>query len=159
MRITLILQIVEPASGRILAVRKSAKSITLAGYEHFIRAACDPAGRPPLINTLGIGWGPGSTTPFDENQTSLQGSNTSLKLAGWTYDPATNRRSCTFSASWGVGEPVAQLILIGELGLFRSDGVMVDRTPITPTPKYAQHAALVHAVLDLAQSETAFTFS
>lgn len=156
MKIILRLSIVDPRTGRVVRSVARARSLTNAGYEFLLRAACDPAGRPGVISRVGIGWGPGSTTPFDPGQTGLQGDGTSIRDATWIYDPATDRRQCRFRASWPAGDPVAQTILIGELGLFGSNGVMIDRTPITPTPKYGDRAAVVDAVIYLAESEVGF---
>lgn len=155
MVIVLALTIRDPHTKRVLAHVCRARSITNAGYEVLIRAACDPV-RPALINTLGIGWGTGSTTPFDPTQMVLQGAGTSLKQATWTYDPIADRRSCMFAAVWGPNEPVAELILIGELGLFDASGTMIDRTPVTPTPKYPNLEAVVHGVLSFAESQAGY---
>lgn len=151
------LEVLDPKTRKPVRSVTSAKSITNAGYEFLIRAAGDPVSRPPIVNTIGIGWGAGSTTPFDRSQTALQGAYTSLKAATWSYNPSTNLMYATLEAIWGINEPTAELILIGELGLFNGAGTMVDRTPITPTPKRPGEYVRVHGVIGYTESETGFT--
>lgn len=143
--------------GMVMRSTASYKSITNAGYEFMIRSQGDPVSRPPIADTLGIGWGPGSTTPFAGAQTTLQGASTSLKPATWSYDPVTNLYYATLEATWPANDPSTSLIYIGEIGLFNSAGTMIDRTPITPTPKRPEEAAKVHGVIGFVQSESGFT--
>lgn len=151
------LEILDPKTNRPIRCVTSMKSVTDAGYEFLIRAVGDPATRPPVVNTIGIGWGAGSTTPFDRSQTALQGAYTSLKAATWSYDPLTDLMYATLEATWGVNDPATELILIGEVGLFNGAGTMVDRTPVTPTPKKPDEPMRVHGVIGYTESETGFT--
>jgi len=151
------LEIIDPSTGKVVRSVVSDRSITYDGCEFLLRSAGDPVNRPPVADTLGIGWGEGSTAPFNPNQTGLQGAFTSLKPATFTYDPAEDRLRATFEASWGENDPSTELILVGEIALFNSEGTMIDRTPITPTPKKPNEAIKVHGVLKFVESESGFT--
>jgi len=150
------IDIVDISTGKVIYSVTYDKSVTYAGYEFIIRSAGDPVSRPSVIDTLGIGWGAGSTTPFDPSQTALQGVNTSFKAATWIYNPSSDRLKSYFRAEWPAGDPSTELVLIGEIGLF-SGTTMVDRTPITPTPKKPTESLIVHGVLGFTESESGFT--
>ncbi len=136
---------------------REVRDITNAGYEFLVRSAMDPGPtRPPVVSRLGIGWGAGATTPFDRSQESLQAASTSFKDAAWSYDPESDVTHGTLAALWGPMDPSPGLIFVGELAMFNPDGVMVDRTVITPTPKRPEEPIEVHGVLGFAISETQF---
>lgn len=151
------LYVFDPVTGRVLRRQTVWRSITNAGYEFIIRSAMDPTTRPPVASTLGIGWGTGSTTPFDRSQAALQGAYTSMKSASFVYDPVQDLLHGYLEATWGENDPSSELIVIGELGMFNAAGTMIDRTPITPTPKRPNEAIRVHGVLGFKEAETAFT--
>lgn len=154
--IQLRLDVIDTATGKIVYSVSSNRSITYAGYEFLIRCAGDPTTRPTIANTIGIGWGPGANTEFNPNQTSLQGAYTSFKPATWSYNPATDRLRSYFSATWGSNDPSASLIWIGEIGLF-SGSTLIDRTPITPTPKFPDQTIVASGVLGFTQAQSSFT--
>jgi len=151
------IDIVDISTGKVIYSATYDKSVTYAGYEFIIRAAGDPISRPPVIDTIGIGWGAGATAPFDLNQTSLQGASTSFKTVQWIYDPVVDRLRSYFKATWSANDPSpTDVIIIGEIGLF-SGTTMIDRTPITPTPKNPGESIVISGVLGFTESETGFT--
>lgn len=145
--------------GRIVVRRFAWRAITDAGVEWLLRCLGDGANRPAVASAVGIGWGDGAIRPFDPAQTDLQGAGRSRKAATWRYDPAANRHLATWEATWGPSEPTADPILyVGEIGLFDAltGGILIDRTPVTPTPKARDDTLRAHAVIRHTESTSGY---
>lgn len=134
------------------------RSLTYAGMEWAAQALADPNNRPPVAGFIGIGYGSGAGTPFDPDQTDLQGANRPRKPATYTFD-AVNR-AAILEATWGPNDPGPSLIFVQEVGLFvePAAGVMIDRVVVTPWPKEPEQALRAHAVIRLVQSRVAYQF-
>lgn len=146
------------AEGRVVHWESHPKSLTYAGMDWAARALCDPTTRPPVAGYIGIGYGPGANTPFDPNQTDLQGAFTSRKPATFTFDEVN--RAAILEATWGANEPEASLIYVNEIGLFDSatGGTLIDRVVVVPSGKRPEWPLRAHAVIRLVESAVAYQF-
>lgn len=134
------------------------RSLTVAGREYIVRSILDP-NRPAVASVLGIGWGEGASTPFNEAHTDLQAVNKSyLAVASFQYDPADAMGIVT--ATWGIGSPSTNLIFVGEVGFFDTypGGRLLDRLVIPPTPKQPYEPLMATAAIRVVQSSVGYQF-
>jgi len=86
-----------------------------------------PTGYSEKVAYLGLGWGVGANTPFDQAHPDLMGASKNRKKATYTHTPGT--KIFSLQATWGPNEPLASTVPIEEVGSFNAAaaGVMFSR--------------------------------